>query len=271
MADPDRAAVSAPRFAPNLRWLFTELPLEARFEAAARAGFDAVEFSPHRDIEPVALARRLSDAGLALTNGLAVLDWHRGVRGNAGVPGATEAFRDSAERSLEYASRCRMPTLHVPPGEVPEGVERARCLETFAQNLAWIAERAAPLGIRIVFEPVCSARFPRFLLHTLDEGAALIGTTGRDDLGMVFDTFHVHMEEGAASRRFAQHRDRIAYVQIGNPPGRHEPGEGELDLHWFVALFGRAGYDGPIGLEYVPRRHTAASLGWAQRYGVRPR
>jgi hydroxypyruvate isomerase len=267
----DRSPEIAPRFAPNLRWLFTELPLEARFEAAARAGFELVEFSPHRDVDAAALERLLAGAGVGLANGLAVLDWHLGVRGNAGVPGATQAFRDSAERSLEYAARCGMPTLHVPPGEVPEGVDRASCLGTFAENLAWIAERAAPLRIRVVFEPVCRARFPRFLLHTLAEGADLIGRTGRDDLGMVFDTFHVHMEEGGASRRFAEHRDRIAHVQIGNPPGRHEPGEGELDLHWFVRMFAGAGYDGPIGLEYVPRHDTARSLGWTARYGVRPR
>jgi hydroxypyruvate isomerase len=265
------AAGAAPRFAPNLRWLFTELPLEARFEAAARAGFDAIEFSPHREVEPARLARLLADAGLSLTNGLAVLDWHLGVRGNAGIPGATDAFRDSAERSLDYAARCAMPTLHVPPGELPEGASRDACLALYADNLAWIAERAAPLGVRIVFEPVCRARFPRFLLNTLDEGAAVIARSGRDDIGMVFDTFHVHMQEGAASLRFAENRARIAYVQIGNPPGRHEPGEGELDLHWFVSMFVRSGYDRPIGLEYVPRHGTARSLEWARRYGVQPR
>jgi hydroxypyruvate isomerase len=261
MTDPVR-----PRFAPNLRWLFTEHPLRERFAAAARAGFDAVEFSPHHDVGAAELERLLADEGLELTNGLAVLDWAHGERGNAGIPGATEAFRDSAERSLDYAVRCRMPFLHVPPGEVPDGVDRERCLDTYATHLAWIAERAAGGGPRIVFEPVCRARFPRFLLHTLDEGAALIARTGRDDLGMVFDTFHVHMEEGASTRRFGTHRDLIAYVQIGNPPGRHEPGEGELDLHWFVSMFGRAGYRGAIGLEYVPRRGTLASLRWMARY-----
>lgn len=257
-----------PRFAPNLRWLFTELPLVERFDAAARAGFRAVEFSPHHEMPSVELARRLDDAGLAITNGLAVLRWDRGERGNAGVPGAQAAFRDSAERSLEYAQRCRMPLLHVPAGEVPDGVAREQCLDTYAANLAWIAERAVPAGVRIVFEPVCRARFAKFLLHTLDEGAAMIARTGRDDVRLVFDTYHVHMEEGGASLCYERHRDRIAYVQIGNPPGRHEPGEGELDLHWFVAFFGRQGYDAPIGLEYVPARGTADSLRWAERYGV---
>ncbi len=33
-----------PRFAANLTMLFTELPFMERFEAAARAGFEAVEY-----------------------------------------------------------------------------------------------------------------------------------------------------------------------------------------------------------------------------------
>lgn len=263
--------MSRPRFAPNLRWLFTELPLAERFAAARRAGFDAVEFSPHHDFTASQLRGLLADNGLALTNGLAVLHWDRGERGNAADPGALERFRDSAERSLEYAAACSMPLLHVPAGELPDEADRARWLATYASNLAWIAERAAPLAVQIVFEPVARARFPKFLLHTLAEGEAVIRASGRSDIGLVYDTFHVQMEEGACTERFERHRDRIAYVQIGNPPGRHEPGAGELDLHYFIALFMRSGYSRPIGLEYVPSTATAASLRWAGRYGVEPR
>lgn len=264
-------AARMPRFAPNLRWLYTELPLAQRFEAAARDGFDAVEFSPHYEVAAADLKRMLDANGLALTNGLTLLHWDQGERGNAAIPGREADFRDSAERSLEFAATCRMPFLHPPAGEVPEGVDPERCRALYAGNLAWMAERAKPLGITIVFEPVCRARFAKFLLHTLEEGVAVIRATGRDDVKLVFDTYHVHMEEGALTRRFEQHRADIGYVQIGNPPGRHEPGAGELDLHWFIAYLGTQGYDGCIGLEYTPKAGTRASLAWAERYGIHPK
>jgi hydroxypyruvate isomerase len=255
-----------PRFAPNLRWLYTELAIPERFAAARRSGFDAVEFSPHHEISPQALKHLLDDNGLALTNGLTVLRWNEGERGNAAVPGAEAAFRESAERSLEYAALCRMPYLHAPPGELPAGADKARCVALYAENLAWLAERASRLGITIVFEPVCRARFPQFLLHTLAEGAQVIRATGRSDIKLVYDTFHVHMEEGAATRRLEEFWPHIAYVQIGNPPGRHEPGAGELDLHYFIGEFARMGYAGCIGLEYVPSKGTEPSLAWRKRY-----
>ncbi len=261
-----------PRFAPNLRWLFTELPLGERFAAAARAGFDAIEFSPHFEMNAKSLRQRLDDNDLRLVNGLTVLDWAGGERGNAALPGREARFRESIERSLEYAAECRMPFLHVPAGELPAGEDAARCRALYARNLAWCAVRACPLGITIVFEPVCRARFPKFLLHTLEEGVEVIRASGRDDVKLVFDTYHVHMEEGAATRQAEHYWPHIAYVQIGNPPGRHEPGAGELDLHYFIALFGRLGYRDCIGLEYIPlAKDTAASLAWAKRYGVNAR
>ncbi len=55
-----------PCFAANLTVLFAELPFEERFEAAARAGFRAVECLFPYDWPAAALAGRLRDAGLEL-------------------------------------------------------------------------------------------------------------------------------------------------------------------------------------------------------------
>ncbi len=40
------------RFNPNLRWLFTELPMLDRYAAAARAGFKGVEVAFPTNIPP---------------------------------------------------------------------------------------------------------------------------------------------------------------------------------------------------------------------------
>ena len=55
-----------PRFAANLTTLFAELPLAARFEAAARAGFGAVELLFPYDEDPAELRRLLADNDLRL-------------------------------------------------------------------------------------------------------------------------------------------------------------------------------------------------------------
>ena len=59
----------------------------------------------------------------------------------------------------------------------------------------------------------------------------------------------------------------IGYVQIGNPPDRHEPGVGELDLVYLVERAIGKGYEGAIGMELDPSKDTWSSLTWMNAFG----
>src|SRR5690606_23204217 len=77
-----------PRFAANLSFMFLEVPFLDRFEAAAKAGFRAVEFLFPYENQPEEIASRLKANGLtqALFN-LPPGDWTKGERGLAAIPG----------------------------------------------------------------------------------------------------------------------------------------------------------------------------------------
>ena len=68
--------------------------------------------------------------------------------------------------------------------------------------------------------------------------------------------------EGDPAARLAQLRDAVGHAQIADSPGRHQPGTGTIDFAALFALLDDTGYDGAVGLEYVPTPDTAASLGW---------
>ena len=57
----------------------------------------------------------------------------------------------------------------------------------------------------------------------------------------------------------------IGHVQVADFPGRGAPGTGSIDFDAFFAAMTRSGYDGCIGLEYVPNGSTAKSLAWLPR------
>ena len=77
-----------PKLAANLSMLFTELPFLHRFDAAARAGFKAVEFLFPYDHEPAEVAARITGNGLQLVlHNLPAGDWAAGERGIACHPG----------------------------------------------------------------------------------------------------------------------------------------------------------------------------------------
>ena len=58
----------------------------------------------------------------------------------------------------------------------------------------------------------------------------------------------------------------IAHVQVADPPGRHEPGSGEINFRFLFGLLDRIGYSGWIGCEYKPLGLTEEGLGWVWQY-----
>ena len=100
-----------PRFAANLTMMFTEWPFLDRFDAAADAGFRAVEYLFPYDHAPDAVAARLQRNGLkqALFN-MPPGDWAAGERGLAALPGRfAELTARRRDRALRYAEAHRLP------------------------------------------------------------------------------------------------------------------------------------------------------------------
>ena len=94
-----------PKFAANLSMMFTEVDFLDRFQAAADAGFKAVEFLFPYDFATEEIRSRLDGAGLkqALFN-LPPGDWAAGDRGFAAIPGREADFEAALEQALAYAS-----------------------------------------------------------------------------------------------------------------------------------------------------------------------
>src|SRR5450759_3890325 len=115
-ARPPQEAMSKamPRFAANLSFLFNEVPFLDRFAAAARAGFDAVEFAFAYEYPAKELTARLAANGLeqVLINAPRG-DCNAGDRGRAGLPGREHEFAASFVTALRYAQALSCPRIHV--------------------------------------------------------------------------------------------------------------------------------------------------------------
>lgn len=257
------------RFDPNLRWLFTEVPMLERYEAAAAAGFQGVEVAFPYDQPAAEIAARLQGNGLQLVQILSPFDWDAGERGLAALPGRQEAFRASIHTAVDYAVQVGKPMIHVMPGNMTPELDRSRCMALFLDNIAWAADLANTAGITLILEPCCRARFPHFLYHRIDEGVEVVKELGRANVKLCFDTFHIQMEEGAIADRLQAAWPHIGHIQVGNVPGRHEPGTGEIHFPYLLDLIEKLGWDRWIGCEYTPSGHTLDTLGWGKPYGLR--
>ena len=108
-----------PQIAANLTMLFNEVPFLDRFEAAAKAGFKAVEFQVPYDYPGAELKARLDAHGLKMVLFDAPMgNWSAGDRGLAAVPGREAEFRESLPRAAEYAAALACDLVHVMAGVV---------------------------------------------------------------------------------------------------------------------------------------------------------
>lgn len=255
-----------PRFAANLSLLFTELAFLDRFGAAARAGFQAVEFLFPYDFAPADIRARLDAHGLtAVLHNLPAGDWAAGERGIACHPGRQSAFRAGVEQGVAYACALGVPQLHCLSGVLPKDVDPHEARAVLIDNLRFAAARCAEAGLRLLIEPINTFDFPGYVLSRPDQALELMDTVGADNLMLQFDVYHVQRMQGELAATLERCLPRIAHIQIADNPGRHEPGSGEIHFPYLFALLDRLGYAGWVGCEYRPKGSTLAGLGWRER------
>ncbi len=252
-----------PRFAANLTMLFTEYPLLERFDRAAAAGFEAVEFLfPYdEDIAAIRAALDRNNLQQVLFN-LPAGDFAAGERGFANDPGRVPEFRDGVARALEIAGELNCPKINCLVGMTLDDVPLDIQWQAVIENLRYAATEAEKAGVLQIFEPLNTFDTPGFLLSTTAQALMLLDEVKRDNLKIQYDIYHAQRMEGNICGTLEQYLPQIGHIQIADSPGRNEPGTGELNYPYIFEHLDRIGYDGWVSLEYRPSTTTEDSLGW---------
>jgi 2-dehydrotetronate isomerase len=254
------------QFAANLSFMFTEVPFLDRFEAAARAGFKAVEFLNPYDWPAGEIASRLKANGLtqALFN-MALGDWSKGERGMSAIPGREREFEQAASTALKYAEALACKRVFAMAGLRQHGAERA----TYVAHLKRVAKMAVDAGVDVIIEPINSRDIPGYFLTTTAEARSIIHEVGVPNIGLQFDLYHRQVMEGDVAMAIREFGPLARHYQIANPPDRGEPDDGELNYRYLFKLIDDSNFDGFVGCEYKPRKSTLEGLKWAAECGVK--
>ena len=255
-----------PRFAANLTMLFTEVPFLDRFERAARAGFQAVEFLFPYAFAAEEIRRRLDAHQLQLVlHNLPAGDWDAGERGIACLPDRVEEFRAGVATAIAYAKALGVTQLNCLAGKAPAGADPALLQHTLVDNLRFAAAALREAGLKLLLEPINTVDIPGFFVNRTAQALAIIDAVGADNLFLQYDLYHAQRMEGELAATLEKHLPRIAHVQLADNPGRHEPGTGEINYPFLFAHLDRIGYRGWVGCEYKPATTTEAGLHWRQQ------
>lgn len=249
----------------NLGFLWPDRPLLDRIAAAANAGFRAIELHwpydvPSEQVKEACERNKLTLLALNTAKGDQPGDFGLGA-----LTGRESEFAASFQQALVYARIARASAIHVMAGVC---LDTPKTEATLVANLRAAADAAPELTV--LLEPINPRDKPGYFFHAIERAAEIVALTGRRNIRIMFDVYHVGVGQGDILTRLRRFLALIGHVQIAAVPSRAEPDEGEINYRAVFAALEKLNYSGWVGCEYRPRNGTDDGLVWRQTLGVDP-
>jgi hydroxypyruvate isomerase len=234
-------------------WSFAACGVAASelIRGAAAMGYDGIELADE------ALWPEIAAAGLAIPS-------HRGhVPLEAGLN--QRANHDRIEReilaNLALAQEWQIPLLVCFSGN-RAGLDDEAGIENTVLGLSRVAAAAEDAGVTLALELLNSkVDHPDYQADHTAWGLSVVERVASAQVKLLYDVYHMQVMEGDIIRTIATHHDALAHYHIAGNPGRHEPDHfQEIQYPAIYEAITATGYDGYIGMEYVPRGDPIASL-----------
>ena len=244
--------------------LFTELPFIARFKAAKDAGFDCVEFWSWTDKNLDAVKTASEKAGIAIASMSGDRDF------SLVDPEHKTRYIEFIRKSVDAAKKIDCGILVIHSNALGEGgkvvdhyanlshtVKLCSMFDTL-KELAPIAEKA---GVVLVLEALnTTLDHVGNFLETTRMGAEMTRIIGSRNIKLLYDVYHMQMNEGSICDTLSAYADQIGYIHAADTPGRHEPGTGEINYAQVLRHLEKIGYAGIVGYELFPAKDSAAAV-----------
>jgi len=248
--------------------MWPDRPLLERIDAAARAGFQAIELHWPYGTPGESVREACTDRGLTLLCINTVRgDVAAGDFGLGAVPGREEEFLAAVEQSIAYCQVSGATSIHAMAG-INDPANREAATSVFRENLARAAEKATAHGLTLLLEPINPRDVPGYYLSSVEAAVETIEAIGAPNVRIMFDVYHIAIAQGDVLTRLERYLPLIGHVQIAAVPSRHEPDEGEIAYGTIFEVLDELGYRGWIGCEYKPRGATDHGLAWVEALGV---
>lgn len=213
------------------------------------AGFRSIEDNGFMDrpaAEQEAIGKLLSKLGMRM--GVFVVNFdHWPVKTSlaSGNKEWRDKFLAACKEAVTCAKRCNAKWMTVVPGNY----ERSLPLDTQTTNVMEALKPACeilePHGLVMVLEALSDT--PELFLRHSAQTVAICKAVNSPSCKFLFDMYH--MQRNIIANIDAAWSE-IAYLQIGDNPGRKEPGTGEMNYrNIFKHLYGK-GYKGVLGMEH---------------------
>lgn len=238
-------------------------PHDGMFAQSAGADFiDQIKFMADQGFRSVEdngmLSRSVSDqekigkllSQLGMTMGVFVVD--AGDNWKISLTTGKQEFKDNfikaCKQSVEVAKRVNAKWMTVVPGfyenHIPHEIQTANVIDALRRG----AEIFEPHGLVMVLEPLSDT--PDLFLRHSYQTFMICKAVKSPACKILFDMYHMQRNEGNIINNINLCWDEIAYFQIGDNPGRNEPGTGEMNYRNIFKHISDKGYRGILGMEH---------------------
>jgi len=115
-----------------------------------------------------------------------------------------------------------------------------------------VAEQARSADVVLAVEPINAVEAPGIYLRSSYDGYDIVDAVDNSHVTLLYDVYHQQITEGNLIANIRRHTEDIGYVHVGDVPGRHEPGTGEINYPNVFGALADAGYEGYVGCEFTP-------------------
>jgi hydroxypyruvate isomerase len=228
--------------------------LVAQLEFMAAEGFTALEDNGMRG-RPVAEQERIGKtlARLNMQMGVFVahtINWTEPTLTTADVA-IRDAFLHEIRESVDVAKRVNAKWMTVVPGHVDRRPHIDYQTAHVVESLKRAAAILEPHGLVMVLEPLNTLRnHPGMFLTATPQAYLVCKAVASPSCRILYDIYHQQITEGNLIPNIDAAWDEISYFQVGDNPGRREPGTGEINYrNVFKHIHGK-GFAGIVGMEH---------------------
>jgi hydroxypyruvate isomerase len=235
-------------FAVNLDTWFKQVPFEQRFALAKQHGFKFIEFwtVDRSNGTKASTIRSWCDA-----NGLSITQFAPAWP-NFGDPAKHPELLNVTQAAIADAKTLGTTQFTVTGHSLIDGMSREAQLAGYLAGLMRMAPLLEAANVTALVEPFNRVNHLNHLLNGSQPGLPMVRSVNSPRVKLLWDFYHMQLEDGDLIEKFNAGFDQIAHVQIGDVPGRHQPGTGEVNHANLLKAVRAAGYRSQIGLEFIP-------------------
>ncbi|QEG34088.1 hydroxypyruvate isomerase family protein [Bythopirellula goksoeyrii] len=221
---------------------------------AADQGFTAWEDNgmPGR---PVEMQEKIGQtmADLGMTMGVFVannVSWGKPDLAS-GKQESRDNFLKSIRDSVDIAKRVNAKWMTVVPGHVDNKLQMDYQTANVIESLRQASAILEPHKLVMVLEPLnWWANHAGQFLVTTPQAYLICKAVNSPSCKILFDIYHQQISEGNLIPNIDKAWDEIAYFQVGDNPGRKEPGTGEINYRNVFRHIHDKGFTGVVGMEH---------------------